>query len=47
MFPKLKEIVLSLYWREDGLSDWNSNPVWFQSGREKISEKFQGEEIVG
>jgi hypothetical protein len=45
--PKLKQIVLSPYWREDGSSDWNSNPVWFQSGREKISEKFQGEEIVG
>jgi hypothetical protein len=45
--PKLEQIVLSPYWREDDSSDWNSNPVWFQSGREKISEKLQDEEIVG
>jgi hypothetical protein len=48
---KLKQIVLSPYWREyDYLREddyWNSNPVWFQSGREKISNILQGEEIVG
>ncbi|KAK2365259.1 hypothetical protein QL285_090030 [Trifolium repens] len=45
--PKLEQIVLSPYWREDDSSDWNSNPVWFQSGRVKVSEKLQDEEIVG
>ncbi|XP_045794112.1 uncharacterized protein LOC123888986 [Trifolium pratense] len=44
---KLEQIVLSPYWREDDSSDWNSNPVWCQSGRKKISEKIQVEEIVG
>ncbi|XP_004494972.1 putative F-box/LRR-repeat protein At3g44810 [Cicer arietinum] len=44
---KLERIVLSPYWREDEELDWNSNPDWFQRGRDRIIEKFQGEEVVG
>ncbi|PNX98508.1 F-box/LRR-repeat protein, partial [Trifolium pratense] len=44
---KLEHIVVSPYWRDDDSSDWNSNPVWFQSGRKRMSEKLQIEEVVG
>jgi hypothetical protein len=38
---KLEQIVVSPYWR------YGSNPVWFQSGRERMIEKLQGKEVVG
>ncbi|KAK2365282.1 hypothetical protein QL285_090051 [Trifolium repens] len=40
---KLEQIVVSPYWREHDLLDWKSNPVWFQSGRERMIEKLRGE----
>ncbi|WJX80297.1 hypothetical protein P8452_63315 [Trifolium repens] len=42
---KLEQIVASPYWREDELSDWNHDPMWFQSGRKRMSEKLQ--EVIG
>jgi hypothetical protein len=44
---KLERIVLSPYWREHDSLDWNSDPVWFQNGRQRISEKLQSENVVG
>ncbi|KAI5423854.1 hypothetical protein KIW84_030177, partial [Lathyrus oleraceus] len=46
---KLERIVLSPYWRDDidESLDWNSNPAWFQNGRQRIAEKLQNEEVVG
>ncbi|MCH79656.1 F-box/LRR-repeat protein [Trifolium medium] len=44
---KLEHIVMSPYWREDDELDWKSNSVWFQSGRKRVSEKLQIEEVIG
>ncbi|CAI8615724.1 unnamed protein product [Vicia faba] len=44
---KLEQIVLSPYWKDHESLDWSSELVWFQSGRQKISEKFQSEDVVG
>ncbi|XP_058742587.1 F-box/FBD/LRR-repeat protein At3g14710-like [Vicia villosa] len=45
---KLERIVLSPYWRDIVESlEWSSNIAWFQNGRQRISEKFQSEEVVG
>jgi hypothetical protein len=44
---KLKQIVVSPYWREGGSSKLKFDPVWFQSGRERMSKKLQGDEVVG
>ncbi|PNY00482.1 F-box/LRR-repeat protein [Trifolium pratense] len=44
---KLEQIVVSPYWKSSYSLDWKSNPVWFQSGRERMIEKLQGEEVVG
>lgn len=43
--PKLERIVLSPYCRHHDSLDWNSNPVWFQNGRERIRKKLEGEVI--
>ncbi|CAI8615671.1 unnamed protein product [Vicia faba] len=45
---KLERIVLSPYWRDTVESfDWSSDLAWFQNGRQRITEKFQTEELVG
>ncbi|XP_045794932.1 F-box/LRR-repeat protein At3g58900-like [Trifolium pratense] len=44
---KLEQIVVSPYFREDDSSNWMFDPLWFQSGRERMIEKLQGEEVVG
>jgi hypothetical protein len=45
---KLEQIVvISPYYREDDPLDWNYDDLWFQSGRERMIEKLQGEEVVG
>ncbi|XP_045794106.1 putative F-box protein At1g49610 [Trifolium pratense] len=44
---KLERIVLSPYWRECDSWDWKSDPVWFQNGRQRISEKLLNENVVG
>ena len=43
---KLEQIVLTPCWKEDDSLDWISDPVRFQSARERISEKLQSEEVV-
>lgn len=44
---KLEQIVLSPYWTEvDGFS-WNSHPLWFKGGRERMGEKLKDEVVVG
>jgi len=45
--PKLQQIVVGPYWRESDTLDWNSNDVWFQSGRGRMREKLQDKEIIG
>ncbi|XP_045794120.1 uncharacterized protein LOC123888993 [Trifolium pratense] len=44
---KLEQIVVSPYWRESDTLDWKSNPVWFQSGRKKMSELLLDEKMIG
>jgi hypothetical protein len=42
---KLEQIVVCPYWRVHDSLDWNSNHVWFQSGRERMIEKLRGEVV--
>ncbi|CAI8615638.1 unnamed protein product [Vicia faba] len=44
--PKLEQMVLSPCWKEHGTLDWISDPVCFQSARQRISEKLQREQVV-
>ena len=45
---RLERIVLSPYRGEDDSADWKSDPpVWSQNGCQRISEKLQGEDVVG
>ncbi|CAK8542429.1 unnamed protein product [Lathyrus sativus] len=44
---KLEQIVLTPCWKEDdSMEEWISDPVCFQSARERISEKLQGEQVL-
>ncbi|CAL5215409.1 unnamed protein product [Lathyrus oleraceus] len=45
--PKLEQMVLNPGWKEHGTLDWVSETVSFQSARQRISEKLQGEKVVG
>ncbi|KAI5423928.1 hypothetical protein KIW84_030231 [Lathyrus oleraceus] len=45
--PKLEQMVLNPGWKEHGTLDWVSDTVSFQSARQRISEKLQGENVVG
>jgi len=44
---KLEQIVLSPYWTEVDGSSWNSHPLWFKGGRERMGEKLKDEVVVG
>ncbi|XP_045794900.1 putative F-box/LRR-repeat protein At3g59170 [Trifolium pratense] len=43
----LNQIVVSPYWREGDSLNWKCNPMWFESGRERMREKLKGNEVVG
>ncbi|PNX99738.1 F-box/LRR-repeat protein [Trifolium pratense] len=42
---KLEQIVVSPYWKGVDSLDWESNPEWFESGRERMIEKLRCEEV--
>ncbi|CAK8544850.1 unnamed protein product [Lathyrus sativus] len=44
---KLEQVVLSPCWKEHGTMNWMSDPVSFQIARERITEKLQGQQVVG
>ncbi len=43
----LEKIVLNPFWKHHEFTNWNSNPHWFQNGRERVREKLQDCEVAG